>query len=190
MWEEGVLIYDPPRVHNNFPQKSLKLALSFIEKWQKLGGGLTSLNEKWCKVCGTRWFFAEANKGHSAILVSVWEIETQRETGSFCEWKPKYWEQDTEFWEVQSEWRKREMHGESVREWKRKRKRSHFFFCWSYIHKEDKLVEFSWSFWVLQPWRVGVFRWRFCYWFCGEIVYYSLRFNLLCIQFIVDSSLA
>ena len=24
---------------------------------------------------------------------------------------------------------------------------------------------------MLQPWRVGVFRRIFCYWFCGEIVF-------------------
>ena len=62
----------------------------------------------------------------------------------------------------------REKHSESVREWKRKMK--HFFFA-QVTHKEDILVESLWSFWVLQPWRVRVFRGRFCYWLCGEIVF-------------------
>ena len=40
----------------------------------------------------------------------------------------------------------------------------------------------SLDFWVLQPWKVGVLIERFCYWYCGEIVFipwdciYSLRF--------------
>ena len=61
----------------------------------------------------------------------------------------------------------REKHSESVRV---KKKKEIFFFA-QVIHKEDKLVEFSWRFWVLQPWRVGVFRGRFYYWLCGEIVF-------------------
>ena len=64
-------------------------------------------------------------------------------------------------------WRDREKHSESVREWKRKNVT--FFFA-QVTHKEDKLMKFLWSFWVLQPWRVGVFRGRCCYWLCGEIV--------------------
>ena len=51
-----------------------------------------------------------------------------------------------------------------------KKKKETFLFA-QVIHKEDKLVEFSWSFLVLQPWRVGVFKGRFCYWLCGEIVF-------------------
>ena len=63
--------------------------------------------------------------------------------------------------------RKIERNTMRVGEWKRKMR--HFFFA-QVTHKEDKLVEFSWSFWVLQPWRVGVFRGRFYYWLCSEIV--------------------
>ena len=44
----------------------------------------------------------------------------------------------------------REKHSESVRV---KKKKEIFFFA-QVTHKEDKLVEFSWRFWVLQPWRV------------------------------------
>ena len=79
-------------------------------------------------------------------------------------------EQDTKkenasAWVVQFEWRDREWDCERV-----KKKNETFFFT-QVTHKEDKLVEFSWSFWVLQPWRVGVFKGRFCYWLCGEIVF-------------------
>ena len=80
-------------------------------------------------------------------------------------------EQDTKKRELQlrdAVRKDREKHSEHVREWKRKK--IHFFFG-QVTHKEDKLMEFSWSFWVLQPWRVGVFRRIFCYWFCGEIVF-------------------
>ena len=51
-----------------------------------------------------------------------------------------------------------------------KKKKEIFFFA-QVTHKEDKLGEFSWRFWVLQPWRVGVFRGRFYYWLCGEILF-------------------
>ena len=44
--------------------------------------------------------------------------------------------------------RKIERNTVSVREWKRKMR--HFFFA-QVTHKEDKLVVFSWSFWVQQP---------------------------------------
>ena len=71
-------------------------------------------------------------------------------------------EQDTEkesasAWVVQSEWRDREWECERV-----KKKNETFVFA-QITYKEDKLVEFSWSFWVLQPSRVGVFKGRFCY---------------------------
>ena len=56
-------------------------------------------------------------------------------------------------------------------ECKRVEKKKVTFFFAQVTHKEDKLVEFSWSFWVLQLWRVGVFKERFCYWLCGEIVF-------------------
>ena len=81
-------------------------------------------------------------------------------------WEKHKWELQLE--EVQSVWRNREKHSESVREWKRKNVT--FFFA-QVTHKENKLMKFLWSFWVLQPWRVGVFRGRFCYWLCGEIVF-------------------
>ena len=62
----------------------------------------------------------------------------------------------------------REKHSESVREWKRKRR--HFSLLKLYTRKIN-----WWSshgvFWVLQLWRVGVFKGRFCYWFCGGIVF-------------------
>ena len=51
-----------------------------------------------------------------------------------------------------------------------KKKNETFFFA-QVTDKENKLVEFLWSFWMLQPWRVGVFKGRFCYWLCGEIVF-------------------
>ena len=75
--------------------------------------------------------------------------------------------------------RDREKHSEGVREWKRKIR---LFFFAQVIHKEDKLMEFLWSFRVLQPWRVGVLRRRFCYWLCGEIVFTS--WNLFIIYLI------
>ena len=51
-----------------------------------------------------------------------------------------------------------------------KKKKETFFFA-QVAHKENKFVKFSWSFFMLQPWRVGVFRGRFYYWLCGEIVF-------------------
>ena len=82
-----------------------------------------------------------------------------------------------------------------------KKKNETFFFV-QVTYKEDKLVEFSWSFLVLQPRRVGVFRGRFFYWLCGEIVftpwdlfvvypiYYELKFSIKLyscnLYFIVD----
>ena len=61
-------------------------------------------------------------------------------------------EQDTQeeralAWEVLSMWRDREIQRESVREWK---KNETFFFA-QVTCKKNKLVEFSWNFWVLQP---------------------------------------
>ena len=51
-----------------------------------------------------------------------------------------------------------------------KKKKETFFFV-QVTHKEDKIVEFSWSFGKLQPCRVRVFRERFCYWLCDEIAF-------------------
>jgi len=42
------------------------------------------------------------------------------------------------------------------------KKKNEIFFFAQLTHKEDKLVEFSWSFWMLQLWRIRVFKWRFC----------------------------
>ena len=49
--------------------------------------------------------------------------------------------------------KKKEEHGESVRGWKKKNIYIYiyFFFFTQVTHKKDKLVEFSWNFWVLQP---------------------------------------
>ena len=84
-----------------------------------------------------------------------------------CEFQSEQVTQKREL-QLRGEVRKIERNTVSVREWKRKRR--HFFFT-QVTHKEDKLVVFLWSFWVLQPWRVGVFRGRFYYWLCGEIVF-------------------
>jgi len=55
------------------------------------------------------------------------------------------------FWEVQSVWRNREKYGEKV-----KKKKETFFFV-QVTHKEDKLVEFSWSFLnatIMESWSI------------------------------------
>ena len=135
-----------------------------------------SLHETWLEACGTRWFLAEANKGHSAILVSVWEIETHRETKSFCEWKPKYWEQDTDSFERCSS--NEEIERYMVRVWENEKEKGDIFLCSCYTHKEDKLVEFSWTFWVLQLWRVGVFKVRFATSFLVRL--YFTPWDLIC----------
>ena len=187
MWKGRVRIYDTPRVHNNFPTISSKLALSFIKKWPKLGRGLTSLNEKWCKACGTRW--SKRKEEEKKETKAIWPCGKLKQTESHFGWVLE-WAKNTEKREFQLERYSPKRLRETQWECERLKKKNETFFFVQATHKKDKLVEFSWSFWVLQPWRVGVSRGRFCYWYCGEIVFYSLRFNLLCIQFIVDSSLA
>ena len=104
------------------------------------------------------------SKGHSAL----WWAEAQRVSAIFV-WVPEWASNPKEKASAERcSLKNREKHSESVREWKRKNVT--FFFA-QVTHKEDKLMEFSWSFWVLQPWRVGVFKEKFCYWFCGEIVF-------------------
>ena len=97
------------------------------------------------------------------VWVPEWARNTEKERVSACE--------------LQSE----EIERYTVRVWESEKEKSDIFLCSSHTHKEDKLVEFFGGFWVLQLWRAGVFRGRFCYWYCGDIVFYSLRFNLLCI---------
>ena len=82
-------------------------------------------------------------------------------------------------------WRDREKHSESV---KVKKKKEKFFFA-QVTHKEDKLVEFSWSFWVLQPWKLEYSEEDFATGFVVRL-YLLLEIYLLYIQFIVNTSLA
>ena len=125
----------------------------------------------------------ERSKGHSA-----WREELKQNKDPFSHFGASSRESKTqkiESFSLRDAVRKdREKHSESV-----KKKKETFFFA-QVTHKEDKLVEFSWSFWLLQPWRVGVFRGRFCYWLWSEIVsthwdlfvvhpiYYGLKFSI------------
>ena len=115
---------------------------------------------KWDMTWGeTRWFLAEANKGHSARV-----------------WEETHWERELkycEFHRVSKKHREIFIHLRDT-QWERervKKKKVDIFLCSSYTHKEEKLIKYSWSFWVLHPKRVRVFRGRFDYWFCGEIVF-------------------
>ena len=93
---------------------------------------------------------AEAREPYSAILcVSFKENKTQRKRVLQFEWCSP--------------------NEEIERECQRVKKKKGIFFFAQVTHKEDKLVEFSWNFWVLQPWKVEVFKGR--YWICGEIVF-------------------
>ena len=87
------------------------------------------------------------------LCVSSRESKTQKRE-SFS------WEVEFEKIERKTQW-----------ECERVKKKNVTFFFTQITHKEVKLVEFSWSFWELQPWRVGVFKGRFCYWLCNEIVF-------------------
>ena len=102
------------------------------------------------------------NKGHSAL----WAKLKQRAFLGYCMWVPERAKHKKERASAGGAVRKIERN--TVRVWESEKEKGDIFLC---SHKEDKLVEFSWSFWVLQPWRVGVFKGRFCYWFCGEIVF-------------------
>ena len=87
-------------------------------------------------------------------LVSSTESKTQKEGAST--------------WVLQSEWRDREWECERVT---KKKKMRHFYLLKLRTRKINWWSSISWSFWVLQSWRVGVFRRRFCYWLCGEILF-------------------
>ena len=100
----------------------------------------------------------KGNSGHSAI----WWAEANREPfGHFTVRSRESITQKKESFNLRViVWRDREKRRESVRELKRKRK---IFFFAQVTHKIDKLVKFLWRFWVLQLWRVRVFKRRFCY---------------------------
>ena len=103
------------------------------------------------------------NKGHSAL----WEKLKQRAFLGHM-WVPEREKHKKE--RASAGGAVRKIKRNTVRVWKNEKEKGDIFL---YSHKKDKLVEFSWSFWVLQPWRVGVFKGRFCYWLCGEIVFTS-----------------
>ena len=96
-------------------QKSLKLAFSFIEKWPRLVRSLISLDEKWCKACGTRWRKRKEGKKAKAIRPCS-ELKQKTESHSAIM-------RETQVRASGGAVRRdREKHSESVREWKRKMK--------------------------------------------------------------------
>ena len=102
------------------------------------------------------------NKGHSAL----WAMLKQRAFLGHYMWVPERAKHRKKRASARGTVRKIERN--TVRVWESEKEKWHIFLC---SHKEDKLVELSWSFWVLQSWRVGVFKGRFCYWLCDEIVF-------------------
>ena len=128
-------------------QKSSKLAFSFIEKWPRLVRCLTSLNEKWSKVCWTCWRKRkERSKGHLAL----WEAEVNRESFFWpFVWVPeRARHRERESFSLRGAIQtKRERN--TVRVWESEKEKWDFFFP-QITHKKYKLIEFSWSFWVIQ----------------------------------------
>ena len=92
------------------------------------------------KACGTRWRKRKEEKKAKAIRPCS-ELKQKTESHSAILEKHKW-----ELQEVQSE--EIERNTVSVREWKKK---NETFFFTQVTYKEDKLVEFLWSFWTLQP---------------------------------------
>ena len=130
-----------------------KLACHFLGQWLRhVRHAKTNREEK------------KENKGHSAL----WAELKQRAILDNCVWVPERAKHRKE--RASAEGAVWKIERNTMRVWEWKRKMRHFFFA-QVTHKKDKLVEISWSFWVLQPWRVGVFIGRFWYWLCGEIVF-------------------
>ena len=108
-------------------QKSSKLAFSFIEKWPRRVGHVEGKEKKKKKAKAIRPCseLKQKTESHSAILEKhKWELQ-----------------------EVQSE----EIERNTVRVWESEKKKNETFFFTQVTYKEDKLVEFLWSFWMLQP---------------------------------------
>ena len=102
------------------------LAFSFIEKWPRRVGHVEGKEKKKKKAKAIRPCseLKQKTESHSAILEKhKWELQ-----------------------EVQSE----EIERNTVRVWESEKKNETFFFT-QVTYKEDKLVEFLWSFWMLQP---------------------------------------
>ena len=92
------------------------------------------------KACGTRWRKRKEEEKAKDIRPCS-ELKQKTESHSAILEKHKW-----ELQEVQSE--EIERNTVSVREWKKK---NETFFFTQVTYKEDKLVEFLWSFWTLQP---------------------------------------
>ena len=135
------------------PQAS-KVSMPFLGQWlRRVWHAETEKKKR--KKTEVNWPSEESWSKESHLAIFVCEFQREKDTEK----------ESASAWVVQSEWRDRECECERV-----KKKKETFFFA-QVTHKKDKLVDFSWSFWVLQPWRVEVFRGRFCYWLCGEIVF-------------------
>ena len=89
--------------------------------------------------CGTRWNWRRWKERSKAIWPCV-KSSSKRAIRPF--WEKHKWELQ----EVQS----KEIERNTVRVWESEREKRNIFFA-QVTYKEDKLVEFSWSFWVLQP---------------------------------------
>ena len=166
-----------------------KFSSPFIAKWPNAWEGLTSLNEKWCKAkqaCLTCWRKRkERRKGHLALCGSWSKTESHSAILVWVPQKAKHnWELQLE--EVQSVWRNREKHSESVREWKGKMR--HF----SLLKLHTRKINWRSSHEVFECYNHGELEYSEEDFATGFVVrlYLLLEIYLLYIQFIVDSSLA
>ena len=89
--------------------------------------------------CGTRWNWRRWKERSKAIWpwVKSWSKRAIR----------PFWEKHK--WELQKV-QSKEIERNIVRVWESEIEKRNIFFA-QVTYKEDKLVEFSWSFWVLQP---------------------------------------
>ena len=159
-------------------QSSHAIPWAVTKAWR----GLTSLNEKCCKACGTRWRKGkERSKGHSALCGELKQRAEAREPFGHCE--RHKWELQLE--EVQSVWINREKHSKSVREWKRKMR--HF----SLLKLHTRKINWWSSHGVYECYNLGELEYSkedFATSFVVRL-YLLLEIYLLYIQFIIDLSL-
>ena len=159
--------------------KVFKATLSFIEKWPMHGSGLTSLDEKWCKACGTHWRKTKEEKKAKAIRPCS-ELKQKTESHSAILEKHKW-----ELQEVQSE----EIERNTVRVWEsEKKKMRHFSLLKLHIRK----INWWSSYGVFERYNHRELEYSKAYFAIGFVVrlYLLLEIYLSYIQFIVVTSLA
>ena len=161
-----------------------KSAFGLMQSWCKEA---MSLNETWLRRVGhaeTTKEEKKENRGHSALSGEL----KHREFWPFCVSSrvSKNTKRYSATWEVQSVWRDREKHSESVREWKRKRR--HF----SLLKLHTRKINWWSSHGVFECYNHGKLEYSEENFATGFVVrlYLFLEIYLLYIQFIVDLSLA